>query len=260
MERIKLVVTDLDSTLLRADKTASGYTLDVLQRVREKGVDFAVATARPIRAVKSWLSWLEFDAGIFHNGAVVLDGDRRVRTIGIDDPMPLVRRILSAAPGCRFSVESKDRLFANFNAGEIWEGIVYTQTEDFRELGDDPADKLLLSAVSPEKMEEIAALLPPELYMQLSENILAMIMHRDAKKENGVRILAERRGIRMEEVAAFGDDLNDEGMLRTVGYGVAVENALESVKKAAKYRTGSCEADGVARWLERVILQGKSPW
>ena len=259
MEKIKMVVTDLDSTLLRADKTVSGYTLDVLRRVREKGVVFAVATARPIRAVKSWLSWLDFDAGIFHNGAVVLDGDQRVRTIGIDDPMPLVRRILSAAPDCRLSVESKDRLFANFNAGEIWEGIVYTQTEDFHELGDDPADKVLLSAVPPEQMEEFAAHLPPELYMQLSENVLAMIMHQDAKKENGIRILAERRGIRMEEIAAFGDDLNDEGMLRAVGYGVAVENALESVKAAAKHRAAGCEEDGVAKWLEKVVLRGETP-
>ena len=69
---IRMAVTDLDGTLLRGDKSLSTYTLRMIERVRAYGILFVVATARPIRTVKS-ISALRFDAGIFHNGAVVYD-------------------------------------------------------------------------------------------------------------------------------------------------------------------------------------------
>jgi len=46
---IRLIVTDLDRTLLRSDKTLSEYTIDVLNRCRAQGVSIAFATARPKR-------------------------------------------------------------------------------------------------------------------------------------------------------------------------------------------------------------------
>ncbi len=51
----------------------------------------------------------------------------------------------------------------------------------------------------------------------------------------------------------FGDDYNDIDILSSCGIGVAVENALPEVKKAAKEITESNEQDGVAKWMERFL-------
>ena len=55
-------------------------------------------------------------------------------------------------------------------------------------------------------------------------------------------------------LVAFGDDINDLEMVKNCGIGVAVENAIDDVKAAAKYICGTNDNDGVAKWLEEHIL------
>ena len=52
-----------------------------------------------------------------------------------------------------------------------------------------------------------------------------------------------------DEIAVFGDDFNDIGMLRLCGRGIAMENAIAEVKQAADEICLSNEQDGVARWI-----------
>ena len=68
---IKMIVTDLDRTLLRTDKTISNYTADILNRCRERGMKIVFATARPKRTVNHFIGSVPVDALILHNGAVI---------------------------------------------------------------------------------------------------------------------------------------------------------------------------------------------
>lgn len=61
---IKMVVTDLDGTLLRGDKTISEKTKNILTSLKKKGIPFGIATARPIRSVKNFLPFLSYDFAI----------------------------------------------------------------------------------------------------------------------------------------------------------------------------------------------------
>ena len=78
MADIKMIVTDLDNTLLRRDKTISNYTIDVFKRVHECGVLTAFATARDFRFVTEHISPL-FDITpdilIADNGALARHND-----------------------------------------------------------------------------------------------------------------------------------------------------------------------------------------
>ena len=56
MDKIKLIATDLDNTLLRRDKTVSEYTADVFQRIRNRGILIAFATARDFRFVTEYIA------------------------------------------------------------------------------------------------------------------------------------------------------------------------------------------------------------
>lgn len=86
---IKMIVTDLDRTLLRDDKTISPYTAGTLEELHASGVPFVIATARPTRAVRKAMPWLRYDGAVFFNGAVVTAGGESLRAYKID--------------GCKFS-------------------------------------------------------------------------------------------------------------------------------------------------------------
>lgn len=64
----------------------------------------------------------------------------------------------------------------------------------------------------------------------LSENRIITIHNIQSTKLNGIKTLAERYGITLNQIAAFGDDYNDIEMLESCGIGIAVENALPEVK------------------------------
>lgn len=251
---IKMVVTDLDGTLLRDDKTISAFTAEVLKEIRRKGIRYVVATARPIRAVKYFLPFLEYDSAIFHNGAVIMHEGRVIDGFGIKDPSAVIDPILRQWPGRRISVEANDRLYANFAAEEFWPGVTYDRVDDFRGLKDLTADKILVEARDLGESAEVQKLLPEKLYAELSENTASMIMDRRATKINGIRKLAGIYGIDMSEIAAFGDDHNDIKMLEECGTGIAMANSFEGVKYHANEICGSNEDDGVARWLKEKLL------
>ncbi|MBO5128092.1 MAG: HAD family phosphatase, partial [Clostridia bacterium] len=73
---MKAVITDLDRTLLRTDKSISGYTADVLKKCRERGILVMTASARPLRDVRDYRKQVPFDAVTATNGAVVELPDR----------------------------------------------------------------------------------------------------------------------------------------------------------------------------------------
>ena len=249
---IKMIVTDLDGTLLKDDKSISAHTENVIKRLRGNGIPFVVATARPIRAVKAFLPWISYDAAIFHNGAIVMDHEILLKSLGIKNPGEIVRAILTDHPEDQIAVESRDVMYSNFDAEEIWPGIDYIETADFRELEHAYAEKIIVNAPSGE-MSRLEKYISDDLYMLPSENRIITIHNMQSTKMNGIQVLAERYGISPSQIVAFGDDYNDMDMLRSCGVGVAVENALPEVKDAADEIAESNERDGVAKWLEGFL-------
>ena len=73
-------------------------------------------------------------------------------------------------------------------------------------------------------------------------------------KETALKTLVEHNGIDLSDVIAFGDDINDLGMLKLAGTAVAVSNAIDEVKAVADHITESNDQDGVAKFLDRIIL------
>lgn len=251
----RMIVTDLDGTFLRNDKTASAYSLDVVERARSKGVIFTVATARPIRSVVERLPFMRFDVGIFHNGAVIRTPEGDIGGMGIDSPDIIVRSILAALPGAHIAVESEDKLYCNFDSKRIWPVEDFTYTQDFACVAGRAADKVIVEAHSAADMERFSNCIPDYAYAVLSENCIAMIMNRRATKINAVRAVAEKYGIDMSEVVAFGDDYNDIDMLKGCGRGIAVANALPEVKTAADEVCAGNMDDGEAKWIEENMLK-----
>ena len=144
---VKMIVTDLDGTFLRSDKSVSAYSQKVIRQCRQKGIIFVIATARPVRAVESLLPVLSCDAAIYHNGAVIKKGEKQMDGFGIPNPRNFISSLLDAYPGLPVCAEIQDQLYANYDPGKIWENIPYKYT-DFTDLPEADADKIQIGRAS----------------------------------------------------------------------------------------------------------------
>jgi Cof subfamily protein (haloacid dehalogenase superfamily) len=81
------------------------------------------------------------------------------------------------------------------------------------------------------------------------------IINKGVSKGEGLKIAMEHRGLKPEEVIAFGDEENDLSMFEVAGFSAAPENARDKIKEAAKIIYGSNVVEGLAVWLEEVFLR-----
>ena len=80
------------------------------------------------------------------------------------------------------------------------------------------------------------------------------IMAPGAGKGAAVRWLTAHMGLNRDQVMGFGDYTNDLPMLENVGWPVAVDNAIDEVKRACRIIAPSCEDDGVAKTIRKYVL------
>ena len=249
---IKMIVTDLDGTLLRDDKTISERTLAVLKRCRARGIKVAYATGRGSTDLALAPPEL-FDGRVRCNGAEAYIGKTLVydRLIPISNMFPLL--IAADGAGVEIAAEVEGVHYANFNVTAKWPWIPHYRnvnevTDDFK------AQKIYAVAERSEVAELIKKRLPPGFYLSVSRDGLAMVMHDGAIKSRAVTALAESWGIDPAEIVAFGDDANDVDLLQFAGTGVAMGNAIDDVKAAADCVCDTNESDGVAKWIEENVL------
>jgi Cof subfamily protein (haloacid dehalogenase superfamily) len=251
MDKVKMIVTDLDGTLLRSDKTVSPRTKAVLARCRENGVKIVYATGRGGSADKVAPPEL-FDGKIIMNGAVAKLDNKVVYNRLI--PWGAARPILVAcdARGIRICSEISGMHYTNFNPLDFWVWLFNYKLTDFSAHEMD-AEKLYIPNPTDDEEAFIKGLLSDDLYYVKTSDgangYLAQIMHKDATKAKAVAELARLWGIKREEVAAFGDELNDVDMLEYAGIAVAMGNALEEVKAIADFVCLGNDEDGVAEFI-----------
>ena len=249
MKNFKLIVTDLDRTLLRTDKTISAYSTDVLLRCQRQGTRIAFATARPKRSVLEFIETIPVDALILNNGASAYAGEKLLHYSGIESKVKdaLLLAMNRDFPDVTIAAEIDDVFYTNFEHRN-------SIRSDFTNLPDKCAEKIIVAISSSNDLEKISAYLPEDLYIEVSDERLGYIMNRDTSKWKAVRKTASYFGIPLTEVAVFGDDFNDLEMIRKSGTGVAVANAVDDVKAAADCICDTNDNDGVAKWLEENVL------
>ena len=252
--KIKMIVTDLDGTLLRTDKSISDKTTYVLRRLREAGIKIVYATGRGGSAEKVVPNEL-FDGKISMNGATAKIGNEIVYSRLI--PYDIARPILTACDkkGIKITSEIHGMHYSNFHVTDFWAHVAKYKITDFSTHAID-AEKLY--APNPNESERlfIEQLLPDALYAVSTADItgdLFQVMHKDAAKAKAAAALARIWGIPQNEIAAFGDDLNDRDLLAYAGFGVATQNALDDVKAVSDFICASNDDDGVAAWIEKNV-------
>lgn len=256
MRDIKVIVSDLDRTLLRTDKSVSEYTLDVLRRARAKGLKFVAATARAEKGFR--ILDLSCDAAIVFNGALLLLDGREPERFVIDANTAdeIIRTVLTLEPTAEIIAETVDISRANFDPSRIWPNMDYIPvSDDFASPLPAPAYKILLPLDRFSKLDELEPLLPQGTHAVICEGELAMILSDSASKLNAFKRLCELWNVPLNQTVMFGDDLNDVELLRAAGISVAVANAGDEATQAAAERCASNDDDGVAHWIVKNLLR-----
>ena len=250
-KRIKAIITDLDRTLLRTDKTVSEYTNTVLKKCHEKGIILMAATARPERAILTYSNQIGFEAVTTLNGArIVLPHGTIEKGIKPSSAEAILKKVIKI-PGLVLSLETGAGIFSNvpiplWNA-TVFDGFPALPTESI-------IFKILLSSEEKNIQQEVENALTPDTYMTVAEGKLIQIMSVEATKWNGIKAMLEAVGVGQDEAVYFGDDYDDIEPIKNCGVGVAVSNAIDEVLKAADFITESNDDDGVAGYIEKNLL------
>ena len=252
MKPIKMIATDLDGTLLQADKSISRQTFSALEKCRQGGIKLVYATGRGSTA--SYIVPPDlFDAGITQNGGMIHLGEKLISSISIDYKISMVFLDACTKKGLKASSEFEGIHYSNFDCEKEWPGSnINFKIVDYLEHKLN-AEKLYVVIKTSEEEDFVLNNLPDELYLSLARDGLGMIMHRDATKGKALEKLAGIWNIDRSEIIAFGDDTNDIDMLQYAGSGIAMSNAVEEVKAAADFITKSNDEDGIAIWLKENL-------
>ena len=248
---VKAIITDLDRTLLHTDKSVSEHTLDVLQRCRDKGILIMAASARPLREIKVYNDIIGFDAITAINGATVsLPNGIFEFGISCETGEKILESILHY-PDIFLSVETNKGLYSNRDIPE-WQPVVY---DKFPTLPNDIVlYKILASSEQRNIYDRIETVLSDEVYHTIANGVLIQIMSREATKLNGIKHMLSYFDVSLDQAVYFGDDNDDIEPIKRCGLGIAVSNAIPSVRNVADQIIDSNDRDGVAKFIETTIL------
>lgn len=262
--KYKLIVIDLDDTLLDNDKIISNRAKKAIQASILKGTLVTFATGRMYKSALPYA----LDIGltiplITYQGALVKYTDGR-EIYHLSLPIDLAKKIVEFIRpfGIHMNIYFKDELYA---LKETEWGKHYAENNNVKLNIIDSLDDKNIAPTKIVLIGESEAL--TDLHKKLHEKFkdyvdltrskpeFLEISHPEATKGEALKKLANILKIPREEIIAIGDEMNDLDMIEYAGCGVAIGNACEKLKKAADIVTLSNNDDGVADVIERLILQ-----
>lgn len=266
---IKLIAIDMDGTLLNPQHEVTNGVKQAIKTAREKGIAIVLATGRPFIGVQRYLMELDLQEGqycITNNGALVqkaATGDCVAEvTLTHDDYLYFEK--LARELGVHFQALTKSQLFTankDISPYTVHESYLTGIPLHYRSVEEmDPAMTFpkVMMIDPPEALDQAIARLPQEALdrytIMKSSPYYLEILNKQVNKGAGVKALADKLGLSREEVMAIGDQENDLAMLEFAGTGVAMGNAIESVKAIAQFVTKTNMEDGVAHAIEKFAL------
>jgi Cof subfamily protein (haloacid dehalogenase superfamily) len=251
----ELLLFDLDGTLLRSDKTISPRTLDALRKCREEGILIGISTSRAIHNCMTFLPEITPDLFIASGGAMVRYRGENIYTaeFSLEETRAMIdtaRKV--CGQDCEVTVDSLNGHYWNYKVDPnkndaTWGDTIYTDFYGYAER----ALKFCVEIFDTSTAKRLADCLSDCDCLKFAGTEWYKFTKKEATKENAILKACAICGIALEDVTAFGDDVPDIGMLKLCGTGVAMGNAIDSVKEAADIVIGSNDEDGIAKYLEQ---------
>lgn len=255
MMNLKMILTDLDGTLLCSDGSISEFTIDILKRCQNRGITVVIATARYWIGAERYIAEIQPDYEITTDGTLIHRHGEQIYSCNLETDVTnqIIRDILARDDKAEITVAAGRQVFWNskhISESEKLHKAVYC---DYRKPLSCPANKIVAQLPDDETALSIANKNHCRLQSYRGEKWYAFLPETGGKVQ-AIRELAKMLNISLNEIVAFGDDKNDMEMLKICGTGVAVYNAIPEVKEIADSVTFSNDHNGVAEWLSRSVL------
>lgn len=262
----RMLVTDMDGTLLNGKHLVSAENLHALERFTRGGGLFTVATGRMEKTAKTYVANLPVNVpGIIYNGAAIYDFSENSvlwHNCLPDSIKELSQRILDRYGDIGFQV---------FHGGEIYFVRENAETEKHKiREGFKPIIATLnevpkpwykaLMAWEPENLAVVEAWLMEtggDFHAVYSEPQFLELLNSSVSKGNALKRLLSLTGLQGIKVTAMGDNLNDMELLQEVDVGIATGNAHELLRKSANLCCCTNDDHAVAEvigWMEDGII------
>lgn len=270
---VKLIVSDIDGTLVGKSGKVSERTLRVFRECEKRNIPVILASGRTFYGARALAVEAGLNAPIIsaNGGRCDLDitGENAPAYEDVLDPktsMKIYARLKKA--GCFMTSYVGKNIYV-LNETNGYGSTCAWKSEAIRGLKhvimDDEARFLKEGTVKPYKYEAYSddKMLMDELRSEFEGLGLSVssafpfnleIMPAGGGKGKAIRALAEKMGVSMDQVMAIGDGSNDLGMLEVSGVSVAMGNAVEVLKKAAKHIAPDVDEDGAAIMIEKFAL------
>jgi Cof subfamily protein (haloacid dehalogenase superfamily) len=266
MNRIALVVSDVDGTLVTKDKTLTENAMSAVQKLHEAGIGFTITSSRPTIGMRFLIEPLHITLPIgAFNGSCIVDPELRPVEQHLI-PETAVRRALDVLNefGTEIWLFTSDRWLARDANGQ------YVPHEK-RAIRADPtivadftpylasACKIVGASSDSARLQRCEIAMQEALGAQAtairSQSYYLDITPPAVDKGTFVQTISRRLGISLDAVATIGDMQNDLAMFRTSGTSFAMGNATDDVKKAATHVTASNEEEGFAKAMEVILRE-----
>lgn len=260
-EKIKLIATDLDGTLLNSNKEISQYNQKIIKKlINEYNINFILSSGRPYEGIKNYNKILENNnLSIIFNGASIVDNSGKViykQTVEENYAKTIIKLsekydvCVHVYDNGKYIVSKEDFPIKSYVQIEKTVNVVVglENTDDYN------FDKILILG-----QRDILEKLKKEIdslncvHTCFSGDLFLEAINKEANKGNALKRLCKIKKIDIKETITFGDNFNDIEMIEYSGIGVAMGNAEEKVKQKADYITLSNEEDGVGKFLSDLF-------
>ncbi|KLI75758.1 MULTISPECIES: Cof-type HAD-IIB family hydrolase [Lacticaseibacillus] len=255
-----LIVSDIDGTLTANHHDVTVNTAQALENAVAAGAAFYVATGRMHALAEVVAKQFQPDASIIASNGAVYDFSH---TLG-EDALTAVEEV-SADLNLNALYFSDDTVYFTGTLPPAIEAAARRfapKSVEIKVVGVPSIKELLTHAAvitngiifGPNDTKALdagktALEARDVLHVSASEHTNLELIPKHVDKANAVRELQEKTGIAPDHTIAFGDGLNDLGMLQAAGVSVAMGNAVPEVKRVARYVTDTNVDDGVAHFL-----------
>ncbi len=266
----KLIVTDMDGTLLDSDHRLPRHFKSIVTALAERGIHWAIASGRQLANLRAQFDAVGVKLDILaENGALVQLGEEDEPFFCDVTPVSVFTEVLERAlarpettpvlcgktcalvyGGYPEHLPIVQNYFAKI---ELWQRLSEVQSAEVCKVAlyHPDAAHALYPELAPFENESMRVILSGACWV----DIQAARVH----KGRGLQALLARRGIRPEETIVFGDYLNDLEMMQMGTHSVAMANAHPTLLKACKYTTRSNTEEGVLWYLQQCgILSHRS--
>ncbi len=262
---IRLLVSDVDGTLVRHDKSLADATIAAAKKLEHASMHMTLISARPPSGILPLAKALGLTAplGAFNGGTLVMpSGDilaaRHISADASRKAIEIVRAsgatLWAFADGKWYASDGDNPHVTHEKKAAMvdpvldgdWDSL-HGRIDKIVGVSDDTA--LIAKLQADEK-----AALGEDAEVSCSQTYYCDITHPLANKGDGIIALCGAIGVPLEETAAIGDMPNDIPMLKRASLAIAMGQAPESVKAEADWVSASNDEDGVAKAIEDLLL------